>query len=250
MTDQAPGQGEAAGEIFKRLGPAAWLGVVWAFLPALGGFMLLASVGPVSEWLRAHEGSGPFVYTGGFILAAGLGLLPTYAQAFVGGWAFGPVVGTAAALAGFVGASLIGYAIARTVGKDRVNAEIARHPKALAVRDALVGSGPLRTLGIVTLVRVPPNSPFSLTNLVLTTTGVPVWIYVVGTAVGMLPRTALVVWLASNVEGALTREAMKSVREPWVIGLSIGAALVVLYLLVHIGNKAIERVTATTPPGA
>lgn len=239
---------DSAGAIFRRLGPAAWLGVVWAFLPALGGFALLASVGPVSEWLRSHEGSGPFLYAGAFTVAAGLGLLPTYAQAFVGGWAFGPVVGTLAALSGFVGASVIGFLIARTIGREKVHAEIARHPKAQAVRDALVGSGPMRTLGIVTLVRVPPNSPFSLTNLVLTTTGVPLWIYILGTAVGMLPRTALVVWVASRVEGSLTREAIKGAQEPWMLGLSIGVALVVLYLLVHIGNKAIERVTASPPP--
>jgi uncharacterized membrane protein YdjX (TVP38/TMEM64 family) len=107
-----------------------------------------------------------------------------------------------------------------------------------------VGSGPLKTLGIVTLVRVPPNSPFSLTNLVLSTTRVPWWIYIVGTAVGMLPRTALVVWIASHVEGELTKEAMKQAREPWMLWVSVLAALAVLLTLAHIGNKAIEKVTA------
>lgn len=52
------------------------------------------------------------------------------------------------------------------------------------------------------------------------------------------------VWVASRVQGALTREAIKGAQEPWMLGLSIGVALVVLYLLVHIGNKAVERVTA------
>lgn len=235
----------SVGAVFRRLGPAAWLGVFWALLPALGGFTLLAFVGPISEWLRSHEGLGPVVYTSLFIVAAGLGLLPTYAQAFLGGWAFGPIVGTAAAMTGFVGAAMIGYVIARVVGRDRVEAELARNIKARAVRDALVGAGPLRTLGIVTLVRIPPNSPFSLTNLVLATTGVPKWAYALGTAVGMLPRTAAVVWLASNVEGALTRDTFREAREPWMLGVSIGLVIVVLLVLVHIGNKAIERVTSS-----
>lgn len=246
-TSQTPADPSATPSVFQRLGPAAWLGLVWAFLPAIGGFVLLARVGPVSAWLRDHADTGPFIYTAGFIVAAGLGLLPTYAQAFVGGWAFGPVVGTAAALTGFVGASLIGYAIARPIGRDRVEAELSRNARARAVRDALVGSGRLKTLGIVTLVRVPPNSPFSLTNLVLATTGVPLWIYITGTAIGMLPRTAVVVWIASQVarqfEGELTKEAIKGAQQPWMLGLSIGVAVVVLLLLVHIGNKAIEKVT-------
>ncbi len=241
MSEENTQQTDSAGAVFRRLGPAAWLGVLWALLPAVGGFTLLAFVGPVGGWLRGHEGLGPVIYTAVFILAAGLGLLPTYAQAFVGGWAFGPFVGTISALSGFVGASVVGYVIARSVGRGRVEAEIARNAKALAVRDALIGAGPLRTLGIVTLVRVPPNSPFSLTNLVLSTTGVPLWIYVIATAVGMLPRTALVVWVASRVQGELSKEAMA--RQPWMLGVSIDVALVVLFLLVHIGNRAIERVT-------
>ena len=233
--------------VFARLGPAAWLGVLWAVLPALGGFALLARVGPVSAWLRGHEAEGPFVYTAVFVVAAGLGLLPTYAQAFVGGWAFGPIVGTGAALSGFVGASLVGYVIARRVGQDRVEAELARNARARAVRDTLIGTGTLKTLGIVTLVRVPPNSPFSLTNLVLSTTGVPLWIYIVGTAVGMLPRTAIVVWLASEFalqfDGELTKDAIKAAREPWMLYVSIGVTVAVFFFLVHLGNKAIERAT-------
>lgn len=243
MPEQDTQHPDSASAIFRRLGPAAWLGVLWAFLPALGGFALLARVGDVSAWLRAHETGGLFAYVGVFVVAAGFGFLPTYAQAFVGGWAFGPVLGTVAALTGFVGAAVVGYFIARTVGRERVEAEIQRNIKARAVRDALVGAGALRTLGIVTLVRVPPNSPFSLTNLVLSTTGVPLWIYVIATAVGMLPRTALVVWLASQVEGTLSKDAIKGAREPWMLGVSIGVAIVVLFLLVHIGNKAIEKVT-------
>ena len=229
--------------VFERLGPAAWLGVLWALLPAAGGFVLLYYIRDVSTWLGDQGSVGVFIYTGVFIVAAGLGLLPTYAQAFLGGWAFGPVIGTAAAMVGFVGASLLGRPIATSVGQDRVDAEMARNTRARAVREALLGAGPLKALGIVTLIRVPPNSPFALTNLVLSTTRVPLWIYTIGTAVGMLPRTALVVWVASQVEGELTKDAMKQAREPWMLGASIGVAVVVLLLLVHIGNKAVERVT-------
>lgn len=227
--------------LFERLGSAAWLGVAWALLPAAGGFALLYFIRDVSGWLGAQGDAGIAIYTGVFIVTAGLGLLPTYAQAFLGGWAFGAVPGTIAALVGFVGASLVGRPIAQRVGRDRVDEEMARNTRARAVRDSLLGAGALKTLGIVTLIRVPPNSPFALTNLVLSTTRVPLWIYIVGTAVGMLPRTALVVWAASQIEGEITKEAIKGSKLPW--GWSIGIAIVVLLLLAHLGNKAIERVT-------
>jgi uncharacterized membrane protein YdjX (TVP38/TMEM64 family) len=243
----------STGAVLRRLGPAAWLGVLWALLPALGGFALLVFIGSVGEWLRSNQGVGYAVYVTVFVLAAGFGFLPTYAQAFVGGWAFGAVGGTAAALVGFVGASIIGRAIARGIVRGRVDDEIERHQKARAVRDALVGSGTLRTLGIVTLVRIPPNSPFALTNAVLATTGVPVWIYVIGTAVGMLPRTAAVVWLGSQFaqqfDGSLTTEALKDARPGWYLPVAIGLTVLVFLVLMQIGQRALERVTgpSSTP---
>ncbi|MEM7755086.1 MAG: VTT domain-containing protein [Planctomycetota bacterium] len=244
--DGAPG-GEAA-EAIRRLGVAAWLGMLWFLLPAIGGLTLLfVFIGPASEWLRGHGDAGPYVYVGVFTLTAGIGILPTFAQAFVGGWAFGFVPGTLAALAGFVGASVVGRVIAKTLVRGKVTAEIDRHPKARAVRDALVGRGWLKTLGIVTLVRIPPNSPFSLTNGVLATTGVPLWIYIVGTAVGMLPRTAAVVWLGSEFalrfDEELTRGALKEARPGWWLPVAVGLMVVVFVVLYQIGKRAIDRVT-------
>jgi uncharacterized membrane protein YdjX (TVP38/TMEM64 family) len=86
-------------------------------MPALGGFVLLYYIRPVSEWLVSLGNGGVALYAGVFIVTAGLGLLPTYAQAFLGGWAFGPVVGTIAALLGFVGASCVGRPIATRIGR-------------------------------------------------------------------------------------------------------------------------------------
>lgn len=249
FADEIPMEGAVAPSAFQRLGAAAWLGVAWAVMPALGGFALLYYIRDVSEWLASLGGAGVFVYVAAFVVAAGLGLLPTYAQAFLGGWAFGPVVGTFAALIGFVGASALGRPIAERVGRERVDEEMARNTRARAVRDALVGSGPLKTLGIVTLVRIPPNSPFSLTNLVLSTTRVPWWIYLVATAAGMLPRTALVVWIGSQVDDALTKQGIKDAKPDWMIWVSIVAAVVVLGIIAHIGNKAIEKVTAQEDAG-
>ncbi|MFI4882330.1 MAG: TVP38/TMEM64 family protein, partial [Phycisphaerales bacterium JB064] len=187
IQQDAPKEGLVA--LFKRLGPAGVLAIAWTAMPPLGGFLLLAYIGSISEWLRDHQGSGVFIYAIIFMFSAGFGALPTYSQALLGGWAFGPVVGFLAAWAGFVGASLVGYTIARTVSRRRVEKLIDENPKARAVRDALIGHGQLRTTAIVALIRVPPNSPFALTNLAMAASGVRLVPYVIGTALGMAPRT-------------------------------------------------------------
>ena len=231
---------DSAGAIAKRLGPAGVLGLVWAFLPAAGGFLLLARLGPVSDFLNQHQAMGLTIYIAAFTITAGLGLLPTYAQAILAGYAFGVTMGVPAALAGFVGASLVGWLVARRVSAGRIDAEIRRHPKLSIVRDALVRHGFARSLAIVTLVRIPPNSPFALTNLVLSTSGVGLLSYVVGTAVGMLPRTAVAVVIGSQIEGALSKDAIGT--PIWLRITGVVVSLVVILIIGAIAKRVLDRV--------
>lgn len=228
------------GEIFRRLGPAGYLAVAWAALPALGGFLLLANIGAIADWLVGHKGLGLGLYIAIFVFSAGFGLLPTYAQAFLGGWAFRFSIGLPAALAGFVGGSMVGYVTARMASQDRAEKLIAENPKAMAVRDALIGHGFWKTLGIVTLLRIPPNSPFALTNLVMASTGVSKRAFVIGTALGMAPRTAVAVYLATQVQ-SLTDETVKTPMGLKIAGIAI--AIVVFGVLYYIGDRAVKKVT-------
>ncbi len=213
-------------------------------MPPLAGFALLWQVEAVSVWLRSHDGLGLVIYIGAFIILAGLGLLPTYAQAIAGGWCFGMLVGVPAALTGFVGASVVGYFVARTVSRHRVEDVINSNPKSRAVRDALIGQGFLKTLGTVALLRLPPNSPFALTNLVMASAGVRLAPFAIGTLIGMAPRTALAVYLGSGLQ-TLTRETLSPSAAPkWVYIGGIALTLLVVIIIGHIANKAVARVTA------
>jgi uncharacterized membrane protein YdjX (TVP38/TMEM64 family) len=248
-------QGPTTREIVRRLGPTGVLGAAWAVMPAVMGVTLLYHIDTLSGWLRQNPTLGLVGYISVFIISAGLGLLPTYAQAILGGWVFGMAWGLPAALAGFTGGSIVGYFTARTVAQHRVEEVIEAKPRWRAVRDALVGGGFWKTLGLVALVRVPPNSPFALTNLVLSTTGVPLPPYALGTAVGMLPRTAIAVGLAAAAShaagdaglGAFVRESRQN---KFIIIGGIAATVVVLAVVGHIGNKALARATRMGAPGA
>ena len=110
-------------------GPTGLLGLAWTAAPALCGIALLAGLGPLSEWLHDHRSLGLALYTVVFVLGAGLGFLPTYAQSILGGWVFGVAAGLPAALVGFTGGGLLGYQVARRVSKDRVEELIDRQPE-------------------------------------------------------------------------------------------------------------------------
>jgi uncharacterized membrane protein YdjX (TVP38/TMEM64 family) len=222
-----------------RLGAAAWLAVAWAVLPAVLGLTVFVKYrGEVADWLEGQGAWGVAIYVGAFAFTAGLGLLPTWVQALIGGYAFGLAIGSPAAVAGFTLAAVIGFGVSKMIARDKVEDEIDRHPKAKAVRDSLVGRSTLKTLGLVMLIRVPPNSPFAITNLVLTSVKTPLWVYTVATAVGMAPRTVVAVWLGSQVND------WDELNKPaWLKYGGIVVMLVVLGVIGHIANRAIERVT-------
>ena len=243
-TDEAaprPSALSEAGAIFRRLGPASFLAIIAAAFPAIGGFVLLAFVGTIAAWLQTHGTAGVTLYATVFAVGSGFALLPTYSQAILGGWAFGFSPGLPAALAGFVGGALIGYGVARTASGDRVTALINEKPKWKAVYDALLGAGFWQTLGIVTLLRIPPNSPFAITNLVMAATRVPIVPYIIGTFVGMTPRTAVAVYLGTRLE-----QDFSTGKPWWMIVTSIALAIIVIAVIGHIGNQAIARIAAAS----
>jgi len=247
--DDAPGGGapgnDSIGAIISRLGPAAWLAAAWTVTPALMGFLLLANMEPASEFLSARSERGGAEFLGGvalyiaiFVFSAGFGLLPTYSQAILAGYAFGLAWGFPAALIGFTGASLVGYLIARTVARRRVEREIHAHPKAEIVRDAFVRHGFWRALGILVLLRVPPTSPFSLMNGVMAVSGVRILPYILATALGMAPRTFAAIWIGSEIEAWGEAE-----RPRWLI---VGGIVLTIGIVVYLGklaNQAIARAT-------
>ncbi len=168
--------------------------------PPLGGFLLLGFLSRVAPWLRAHEGMGIAILIIGFALSAGLSLLPTYACSILAGWTFGFGVGFAASMISFVLASLVAWWVNSVVAGDRVLAVVKDHPKWEAVRLALLGRGFWPSFGILTLVRVPPTSPFAMMNFIAATTRAPLGAYLLATLIGMSPRTAAVVWAASKLQ--------------------------------------------------
>lgn len=238
-------------DLFTRLGPAGIVGVLSAVLPALGGFVLLANLGTLGPWFRDMELAGLVLYAVIFMVTAGLAILPTYAQAVLGGWAFGLAEGTLGALAGFAGGSLIGYVVGRKASGDRVMKILDEQPKWRAVRDALVGPEGgknrfFKTLLIVTLIRIPPNSPFALTNLVLSSVKTAWLPYLLGTMIGMLPRTMVAVYIATLIKGALTRDTLNEAKPVWLLPTGILLAVFVLVVLGYIANKAVKKVVGET----
>ncbi len=227
----------------KRLIASAILGVCWIAFPPLAGFYILFDLQNLAAFLQRDLHWGFWGYVAVFAVTAGLGILPTYSQAFLGGWVFGMQWGLTGAILGFTGGAAIGYLFAQSITGDSVDRWIDRHPKGRVIRDALARGSHARTFGIVTLLRLPPSSPFAMTNYALGATRVPFWLAMVATPIGMLPRTAVVCFLAASAAstGAQNIKEVFQQQPMWVTIAGVLSAVLVVAVIGQVANHALAK---------
>ena len=218
------------------------LSAAWFTLPALFSIGLFAYLGPVSDWLRSHGSAGLAVAALGFALTAGLGLMPTYAQAVLMGWVFGTAAGLGVSVAGYVGGAVLGWGVCRAVARDEVRALIDGEPRWRVVRSALVDASRARTVALVALLRFPPTSPFAFTNMLLAATGVGFVPMIAGSLIGMLPRTAVAAWFGAQGAATGAQDLKDLMQKQGVPAVVVGIVLIVAVLAVmqHVGKRALR----------
>lgn len=192
-------------------------------LPAIGLALAIGWLDSASLWLRdaGLTGWALVVLVGG--AACGLALLPTHALSLVAGYALGPIGGLSAAMAAIAGGAWIGHRVGgRLVGHEAM-AELMRRPVTAALWRNMVGVGGWRALLSVALVRLPPQIPFSLVNVLAAALGVGRSHHVAGTVVGMAPRAAVVVWAGAILEDLRVAEPPAAVT--WIAFAGAAAGL-------------------------
>lgn len=136
-------------------------------------------------WVRGYGVAAPLVFFASCAVGTAL-FFPKPVLATAAGLVFGVVPGVALAVAGFTVGALIAFAVARRLGRDVV----ARR----------LGEGRLRTVETVfarrgvaaTLVlRLLPVVPFAVSNYAAGVTAVGARSFAAGTAMGLLPTTAV-----------------------------------------------------------
>ena len=242
--------GAAAGQnLVQRLGPASAVALFFAIMPLIGIGVLAVNIKEVAAFLQEDWWRGIAVYVGAFAALSGFALAPTWPQSLVGGYIFGLAWGGPAAVVAIVIGSVIGTEVSRLSSGHRVEKVIEEHPKWRAVRDALVGGEFFKTLGMVTLVRLPPNSPFAITNLVLGATEVPRLANVIGTLVGIAPRTIVTVYVGTTIR-ELTQESVTQSMPRWLLIPGIVLMVGVVLVIGQIGKRAMARVETGQAAGA
>jgi len=228
--------------IFKQLGPAGVLAIIWGVLPPLGTALVIWKIEVISHWLRSNQETGPYLFAAALVILCGAGFLPTYTTCALAGWAFGFGAGLASTMAGVTLACVVGYFIARQVSGGHVLSTLGSNPKWDLIHTALLRASQPRTLFIIFLLRLAPNSPFALTNLLFGSTRVNPLLFFIGSVAGLLPRAAAVVYTASKLEKLTFSENRLHI----IIGIAL--TIIVLLLIGAIAKRALAQAMKVGTP--
>lgn len=178
--------------------------------PYLRGFILIASFVAAgflvktiggegffdADWIdRDIRGQGLtgevlFVLVGAVITAVGL---PRQAVSFLGGYAFGFVLGTGLALMASLSGCILAFFYARLLGRSFV---LARFPDRIKRIDSFLHDNPL---SMTLLIRLLPVGNNALTSMTAGVSGVRAMPFFAGSVIGYVPQTVIFTLLGSGI---------------------------------------------------
>jgi uncharacterized membrane protein YdjX (TVP38/TMEM64 family) len=213
-----------------------------------GGMALAARYFDLQESLREAltwiSGIGPLgllVFIGLYILACLL-LLPGSILTLGAGAVFGVVQGFIAVSIGAISGATCAFLVGRYLARNWVAGRIAGNTRFNAV-DAAVGREGWK---IVLLTRLSPVFPFNLLNYSYGLTKVSLKHYFFASWLGMIPGTAMYVYLGSLAGDLASLSAGGRSRTPaeWVLyGVGLLATVAVTVLVTRVARKALaERI--------
>src|SRR6266478_5068523 len=230
-TPQAASRG-GRGRLLLLVLAAVAVAAVLRFLPVnqwLLGFV---------AWIRGAGTAGMAVFLVAYVVACVL-LLPGLVLTLGAGFAYGVAVGVPLVWVSANLGAAVAFLLGRTLARERIAARVAGNPRFAAIDRAVGREG----LKIVLLTRLSPAFPFSLLNYAYGLTRVTFRDYVVGSLIGMIPGTAMYVYLGSLLtsvtqlssgapSGGTAKQALT-----WV---GVAATL----MITRIARRALDEVTA------
>ncbi len=176
----------------------------------------LPSATEVRQSIDSYGWSAPLVFVGGYALIT-LAPIPKNVLSAAAGLMFGLVTGVLLVwVAALVGA-LVAFGLGRVLGRDAVERLTSTRVHKV---DELIAR---RGLLAVVVVRLVPVVPFTAINYTAGLTGIRIWHYSAGTAIGIIPGT--VAYVALGTYGATPGSWPFLVSAAALVLLSVGGLL-------------------------
>jgi uncharacterized membrane protein YdjX (TVP38/TMEM64 family) len=211
---------------------------VWAVFELTRGERLTEQ--QLHAWVSGFGAWGPVVFLLAFALLGSL-IIPTTALTVLGAALFDSFGGFAYSLLGGLGAAMLGFSAARTLGRRSVMRFIARRGGRMAALDAHLGTRGFATAVFVRLLYLPNG----LINVVSGVSAIPAHIYALATLVGMTPMVFAVAFMAGGAREALLAGDMGALLDPEVLLSALLFVICISIPIVYSMRQRRRRAAAT-----
>ncbi len=217
--------------------------IAWSSVPFFCGLLLLANIHSAHNWVGGEDFQAAAIFAVSYAVLTGLGILPTYAATIVGGWIFGLKLGFAACAAGYLGGTMIGFGVSTLACSTHVSAWIDSNKRWAIIRKTILAENAWKTTGIIALIRLSPSGPFAVTNLVLTSCGADWKAFMIGSSVGIAPRTFMACFVAASASatGAVDIQSLAKSQGYWAVIVGIVLFMVTLAVIGLVARAALDR---------
>lgn len=217
----------------------------------LAAFVTAVLFLPVAAWtvqlagMASDTGAlGVAVFFVAYVLST-VALLPGSLLTLAAGFAYGPVWGLAITSPASVAGATAAFIMGRTLLRGWAERKVGGSPRVRAIDAAIEREG----FKLVLLLRLSPVFPFNVLNYALSLTRVGLGTYVLASAIGMLPGTALYVYLGSLAPAAAELSSATGGGGAWRMAL-YAAGLAATVAVVVIGTRAARRALDAELEGA
>jgi uncharacterized membrane protein YdjX (TVP38/TMEM64 family) len=214
--------------------------VVIVAMAATGAYFL-----PIAQWTtvladraRSTGSIGVVIFVAAYITAT-VALLPGSLLTLAAGFAYGPVWGLVVVSPASVAGATAAFLLGRTFLRDWAARKTRDSARVRAITRAVQHEG----FKIVLLLRLSPLVPFNVLNYALSLSNVRLGTYVTASAIGMLPGTAMYVYLGSLAPTAAQLSAAAQRGGAGRIGLYIAglaATIAVVVIATRAANRALQ----------
>ena len=214
----------------KRLIPALMIATVLLLLVVGWQLPMRQWLGQLEAWITGLGAFGVLAFVLLYVITTLL-LGPASALTLLAGLAYG-FWGIPLVILGATCGAAIAFLIGRYLARDRVQRELDRRRRFAAVNQAVSDEG----WRIVMLFRLSPVIPFGLQNYFFSVSTLTFLPYIAATAIGILPGTALYVYL-----GTLGRQADAGALHWVMAALGLAATAAIVWLVKQRAQRALER---------
>jgi len=199
---------------------------------------------PIGPWVvalvtrvRAMGSAGVALFAGAYLLFS-LVFIPVGLMRVAAGFLYGMAGGAALVLPLDSLGGLIGFLLARTTLKERVERRVRSHPKLAALDAATARSG----FWLVIMLRVTPALPFSGVNYALGVSRVRTSTFVIASLLGLVPVTMAFLQLGALLPDVAALGSARPLMGSWILWATVGATAVVGAVMIVVARRIMRGV--------